>query len=458
MRPGAAAVAAIAVAATSTAAFVVARPTLSSAASIALVVLAFAAWATAVVTARALTDPRFVVGVIATLLLVAVLTPPRQSHDLWGYAEYGRLVSVHGVSPYDEVPSAFPHDPLLGHMGSGYRSTRSPYGPVFTGVSAVGTALTGPSTFPTRVFFQGIEALAVAVALALLWRRTRRVDALVWVGLSPLVVISVVNGGHNDGLVALGILGALLLATDRRHAAAGVVLGVAVLVKLPVALALGGLVLWIWRGRKDRRGAVRTAVSGSVVVATGYLIVGTNALDAIGDSGDVISRSSVWTPVHDLLADGGRTGTAAALPTIALGGVVALALLLAFAWSRDTAPEPSSAGASSAFAFAGGYVLPWYAAWGLPAFGVRRPPPLAWLVAAQGAVLLVAYQLPHHASSRANGLLVHRVVTDVAPVALLAAVLVLAIRALASSSPGSGRLRFARGRPGARPDRSSAAR
>ena len=58
-------------------------------------------------------------------------------------------------------------------MGSGYRATRSPYGPVFTGVSAVGTAITGPGTFPTRMFFQGIEALAVAIALVLVWRRTR---------------------------------------------------------------------------------------------------------------------------------------------------------------------------------------------------------------------------------------------------------------------------------------------
>ena len=458
MRRGVAAVASIAVAAASTGAFIVARPTLSAAESVALVVLAFAAWATAVVTARGLTDPRFAVGVIAILLLVAVLTPPRQSHDLWGYAEYGRLVSAHGVSPYNEVPAAFPHDPLLGHMGSGYRATRSPYGPVFTGVSAVGTALTGPATFPTRIFFQGVEALAVAIALILLWRRTRRVDALVWVGLSPLLAISVVNGGHNDGLVALGILGALLLATDRRPIAAGVVLGVAVLIKLPVALALGGLVLWIWRGRNDGRAAFRAAVSGSVVVAAGYLVAGLNALEAIGDSGDLISRSSVWTPVHDLVSDGGRAGSFGALPTIAVGGVLVLALLLAFAWSRDAAPEPSTAGASSAFAFAGGYVLPWYAAWGLPAFGARRPPPLAWLIAAQGAVLLVAYQLPHHASSRANGLFVHRVVTDVAPVLLLMAVIVLAMRELTSSSPGSSRLRFARGRPGARTDRSGAAR
>jgi hypothetical protein len=162
--------------------------------------------------------------------------------------------------------------------------------------------------------------------------------------------------------------------------------------------------------------------------------------------------------VHDLVSDGARAGSFGALPTIALGGVLALALLLAFAWSRDAAPEPSTAGASSAFAFAGGYVLPWYAAWGLPTFGTRRPPPLAWLIAAQGAALLVAYQLPHHASARANGLFVHRMVTDVVPVLLLLAVIVLATRELASSSPGPARLRFARGRRGTRADRSGAAR
>src|SRR4051794_13370399 len=36
-----------------------------------------------------------VIGVGAALLLVAVAMPPRQSHDLWIYAMYGRTVTAH---------------------------------------------------------------------------------------------------------------------------------------------------------------------------------------------------------------------------------------------------------------------------------------------------------------------------------------------------------------------------
>jgi hypothetical protein len=415
--------------------FIAVRPSLSVLETVALVMLAFAAWATAVVTTRALHDPRIVVGLVAAVVLVALATPPRESHDLWGYAEYGRIVSVHGGNPYVDVPGDFPHDPLLGHMGRGYWHTRSPYGPVFTAISAAGTAVTGDGTLPTRLFFQGIEALAVAAVLVLLWRRTRRVDALVWFGLNPLVLASLVNGGHNDGLVALGVLGGVLLASDRRCASAGVALGLATLVKLPAGLAILGLVVWLARRPNGRGDALRTAVAGGVTVLAGYLVVGTAAVRALGDSGDLISRSSVWSAVTDVVTL--RADIVDALPTVALGAVLAVALLLAWAWSREADPADSTAGAASAFAFTSSYVLPWYATWGLGALGTKRPTRLAWIVAALGAAVLLAYQLPHHATEQANGAFVHVLVTDVLPVALLVAVIAIAVQTMRSTPTAS---------------------
>ena len=56
---------------------------------------------------------RLVAIAIAGLLVVAVAVPPRQSHDFWSYAAYGRLVGVHHVSPYEHAPSEYPHDPFV---------------------------------------------------------------------------------------------------------------------------------------------------------------------------------------------------------------------------------------------------------------------------------------------------------------------------------------------------------
>lgn len=54
-----------------------------------------------------------VVGAIAVVIAVAVVTPPKTSNDLWSYTMYGRMFVQHGVSPYTHVPRDFPGDPFL---------------------------------------------------------------------------------------------------------------------------------------------------------------------------------------------------------------------------------------------------------------------------------------------------------------------------------------------------------
>ena len=69
---------------------------------------------------------------------VSLLVAPRATGDLWWYALYGRIVAVHHASPYTNSPAHFPHDPLLPFAGHGWAHVPSVYGPLFTGVSALG--------------------------------------------------------------------------------------------------------------------------------------------------------------------------------------------------------------------------------------------------------------------------------------------------------------------------------
>src|SRR4051794_24420574 len=43
---------------------------------------------------------RLVLGTSAVLMVLAVVTPPTSSKDLWAHVMYGRIVSVHHASPY----------------------------------------------------------------------------------------------------------------------------------------------------------------------------------------------------------------------------------------------------------------------------------------------------------------------------------------------------------------------
>ena len=61
-------------------------------------------------------DPNALRWIVAAILvsgLVAVTWPSRASDDVWSYAIYGRMVSAHGLDPYDHVPTDVREDPIF---------------------------------------------------------------------------------------------------------------------------------------------------------------------------------------------------------------------------------------------------------------------------------------------------------------------------------------------------------
>src|SRR5438034_5443673 len=52
-------------------------------------------------------DPRIgvapVAAAIALVITASAVNPPRTSNDVWSYALYGRIVTVHDASPYERV-------------------------------------------------------------------------------------------------------------------------------------------------------------------------------------------------------------------------------------------------------------------------------------------------------------------------------------------------------------------
>jgi hypothetical protein len=351
-------------------------------AGLALVLLATAAWAIASWDERLEARPGLAVGAIAVALLVAVAVPPRQSHDLWSYAEYGRIVSTHHSSPYTHTPADFPGDAFSSRVGTRWEHARSVYGPLFTGGSAALMRAAGDSALRARLAFQGLAALAAAAALALLWRATRSVRALAFLGLHPVLVLAVVNNGHNDAWVGLAVLGAALLAARRRWPAAGFVLGLGLLVKASTGLGLLGLAAWGWR--HDRRGAVRLVLVAAVTTSVGYLPAGWAAARAVGRAGnDANTRASVW----DVISLAFHTG-----PTLALVCTLFLAVVAAVIYAAASRPARTAVATTAAYLVAGAYVLPSYALWALPSAALERRARLSILVAAQAAFLVAVYQ------------------------------------------------------------------
>ena len=87
---------------------------------------------------------------IVLVFTVSVIAPPRTSNDLWSYTMYGRTVTAHSESPYDQVPADFPSDPFSQRVSKIWQHRASVFGPAFIGIAVTGTALVGDSALANR--------------------------------------------------------------------------------------------------------------------------------------------------------------------------------------------------------------------------------------------------------------------------------------------------------------------
>jgi hypothetical protein len=311
-----------------------------------------------------------------------------------------------------------------------WRHTGSVYGPAFSGVSAAFMEAAGESVLVMRLLFQTFAALAVAGVAWLVWRRTRAPTALALIAVNPIVVLNVVNAGHNDALIGLAFLGALLLVERRRRASAGVALALATLVKVSAILPAAAIAFWLWR-RENVREAMWFGVPFAVVTIAGTLLGGgASVLIPLGPASRMVSYPSFWHAVGTVV--GAITGTSGTAAVRVISNAFVLALLALVAWRRTRIDGAArfSATVVVVYLLAAAYVLPWYAVWVLPVLALAWRSRLTMLTVVYAALVQAAFfSLSSHTGGVVFGVrAVFNAVTGpfelVALVALMGAVLI----------------------------------
>ena len=328
--------------------------------------------------------PRMLWPAVIVLGVLAVATGPIGSHDLWSYSFYGRMISEYRVDPYRAVPAMFPHDVIYPVVG--WRHTPTAYGPLFTLYSAAVTALAGGSKLVMRLGFQLVAAGAVTWCLWVL-SRARRHAALTLVALQPFIWISVVNGGHNDAILAALMLAAVM-AFDRQHVLrTAVLVSIAALIKMSAIFVLVPLVVYLLARRRWREAAGMAALPLAALLF-GEIVAPGSLENASAASRGIVSRTSVWRPVHLV------TGLSGAQMT--LFGTAAVALLIVWiSWRRrnDVSAAVSAGGSLSVFGMTSSYTLPWYLLWGVPALAISGDLTVLSVVVIRGSFMAASYQL-----------------------------------------------------------------
>ena len=374
---------------------------------------------------------------IGMVMLVAVGAPNRTSNDLWSYGSYGRMVVVHHANPYVATPSEFPHDPFSRRVSQIWQHRSSVYGPVWVGVTAVDALVVGTSPLGNRLFFQLLAAIAATTILTIVWKRTRSPAALVWLGLHPVFVFAI-NSGHADLLIGLAILvGSLSIARGQAGWVAGVLIGLAALIKVTALLGLLGIVLWAWRARR-RRLVRQTLVGAGAVVVLGYAPFFADASHVLGNADHTVSLWSPWNGLADLILghDALRqlpnplafNQTLETLFYAGTGLVVVLAVVIGWRASAAREPRPVAGVTAAAYPIGAAYSLPWYANWALPCLTDPDPSPLAWIVWLQAATMLTALKLHDHPAGTIADAISRGLITDVLPVVWVIAFIVFGLR------------------------------
>jgi hypothetical protein len=281
------------------------------------------------------------VSAIAAIAVLAVL-PPAGSTDALSYATYGRI-AVLGHSPYVMTPVQLRKigDPVGRQAPRNWQNDPSLYGPVATASEWVAAKLGGTSIARIVFWLKLLYAAAfgvIALALDRLLRSDPAARArahLLWT-VNPLMLWAVMAGAHVDGLgAALGLLGLILVSRDAgpaRALAAGVLVGAAAGVKIPLALL--GIAL-AWSARRSVKTLAAAAAGAALVLVPGYLIAGRPALtDLLWRSSNLVTFDSFWRLFY---APFGFSAEPAGLEQIAVVACLVMAALLA--WRLPPGPR-----------------------------------------------------------------------------------------------------------------------
>ncbi len=207
---------------------------------------------------------------------------PGESLDMFDYVFRGRMIVEYGASPLAIAPSVFEKQPFYEYIT--WRGQVDTYGPLWEYAS--GAVAWAVHTLFSRTdcliaYVVGYRLLAIvltglcALLIAMIVRRSapQLVPAalLAWLW-NPLILITSAIGAHNDLLMLVAILAALLLFQRQRWVWGLLALALAAHVKLTALLILPILGLWMLRRCGWMRTVQNCALALVVAIPLSWLL------------------------------------------------------------------------------------------------------------------------------------------------------------------------------------------
>ena len=254
--------------------------------------------------------------VFAMWALPMVVAPPMFSRDIFSYAAQGEMSSYH-LSPYLLGPFSLGSSPYVNPVDPLWRNAPAPYGPLFLFLDGTIDRLARHNQLATVVGLRLLEVAAVValgIGVAALARAIGRDpgEAFALCALNPIVLITLVDGAHNDALMAALLTWGVVLALRRRLVWAVAVCACAAAVKAPAALGLA-FIAWTWLGSRaavrERLRPIAVSVGVTAVVFSLWTLLagfGWGWVANLTSNGAVRSWDAPMTALGLALADTGH--------------------------------------------------------------------------------------------------------------------------------------------------------
>lgn len=319
------------------------------------------------------------------ILVAAVLVPCFLTADPIDYVMRGRILALHDGNPYRDVAIDYPSDPFVEFGDRRWKHMPLPYGPLVANLQGVIAWLANLLPVGPRVelitalvlfklVFAGalVACAVVAARIAAHMHAGRGAWAFVAVLWNPLLLNDCLANAHNDSLVLLCVLLAILAAMSSRFGGMVVALCLGVMTKV-VPAVLGPI--WLvtaWRRGKLPQVAIALLICAAIVGAFYLQFFVEVGYAATLEQQNNLEGASLWWAVHQV--------TGISLSTLSTIGRVAVVAWVANSclrlWHRSNTDEFSRellfATASSLLLLAvlGAALFgTWYHVWWLP-FGL----------------------------------------------------------------------------------------
>jgi alpha-1,6-mannosyltransferase len=343
-----------------------------------------------------------------------IISPPQFTRDVFSYLGQGEE-ALRGIDPYSVGPSVL-GDAIAANVHPFWQSTPAPYGPLFI-LLAKGLAwVVGEHLILGVILMRLVLMIGLGLLVLALPGLTRhlggRLSVAFWLMVaSPMTVIHLVGGPHNDllmvGLLAVGVL----LVLNGRHASGIALVTLAMAVKATAGVALPFLV-WVWAARIEgnaRRRFVRAASASIGIVAVVFGVcmavarVNFGWIAALHAPTLIVNWVNIPTGVGELTHSiVGWFGNVSEQPfdnMFRFLGILTLVIIFLVQWWKSRAGGPDAVRRMGitllAVAILAPPTLPWYLTWGLAIFGAT-PWRRTWMAFFAGlAVLILLVYFPN---------------------------------------------------------------